>query len=58
MCRGEVHAEFSVEKPEGKRPLGRPRHGLEVDINKGILRKWPGRAGRMWLRAGTSGWLL
>jgi hypothetical protein len=38
---GEMRNEyiFSVGKPESKRPLGRPRHGLEDNI-KMDLRKY------------------
>jgi hypothetical protein len=47
-----------VGKPEGKRSLGRPRHGW-VDNNKMNL-KQDGVAwiGLIWLRIGTSGLLL
>jgi hypothetical protein len=44
-----------VGKPEGKRPLGRPRHsGI---ILKWIFRKWDVGAwiGSIWLRIGTGG---
>jgi hypothetical protein len=30
--RGEAYTEFWLGKPEGKRPLGRPRRGWEVNI--------------------------
>ena len=45
-----------VGKPEGKRPLGRPRRRWEDNI-KMIFRKWEGvaRTGWSWLRIGTSG---
>jgi hypothetical protein len=45
------------EKPEGKRPLGRPTRRQEV---KWILEKQNGVVctGFIWLRIGTSGWLL
>jgi hypothetical protein len=43
-----------VEKPEGKRPLGRPRHRLEDNI-KWIFRKWDVGAwtglGWLWIEA-------
>jgi hypothetical protein len=45
-------------KPEGKRPLGRPRHGmvklkLILEGQDGVV--W---TGLIWLRVGTSGELL
>jgi hypothetical protein len=45
-----------VGKPEGKRPLGRPRRRLEDNI-KIIFRKWEGVVGTgwSWLRIGTGG---
>ena len=33
-----------VDKPEGKRPLGRPGYGLEYNITMDF-RKWDGRYG-------------
>jgi hypothetical protein len=48
-----------VGKPEGKRPLGRPRRRW-VDNIKTDLEEigCDGRAGSNWLRIGTSGGLL
>jgi hypothetical protein len=48
-----------VGKPEGKRPLGRPRRRW-VDSIKIDLREtgWDGVDGSIWLRIGTSGGLL
>jgi hypothetical protein len=45
-----------VGKREGKRPLGRPRHGWE-DNSKTNLRNWDAGAwtGLIWLRTGTGG---
>jgi hypothetical protein len=47
-----------VGNPEGKRPLGRPRHrwkdGLRMDLREIGL----GGIGFDWLRTGTSGRLL
>ena len=45
-----------VGKPEGKRPLGRPRRRWEDNI-KMDLQKWEGvaRTGWSWLRIGTGG---
>jgi hypothetical protein len=48
-----------VGKPEGKRPLGRPRHrwvdNIKIDIEKVDGMVW---IGFIWLRIGTSGRLL
>jgi hypothetical protein len=48
-----------VEKPEGKRPLGKPRRRWEDNI-KWILEKWDGVVwtGFIWLRRGISCGLL
>jgi hypothetical protein len=48
-----------VGKPEGKKPLGRPRHRW-VDILGWILERWDGVmwTGLVWLRIGTGGELL
>ena len=45
-----------VGKPEGKRPLGRPRRRWGI-ILRWILRKWEGVVGTgwSWLRIGTGG---
>jgi hypothetical protein len=53
--RRAIHR-FLVGKPEGKVPLGRPRHTWEDNI-KMDLRKWDVGAwtGLIWLRIGTSG---
>jgi hypothetical protein len=46
-----------VGKPEGKRPLGRPRCRGEHSIRKDLREKWGGKVwtGFSWLRIGTSG---
>jgi hypothetical protein len=48
-----------VGKPEGKRPLGRPRHRWIDNIKMGLLETglelW---TGFIWLRIGTVGELL
>jgi hypothetical protein len=48
-----------MRKPEGKRPLGRPRH-MWVDNIKMDLREigWMVWTGLIWLRIGISGGLL
>ena len=45
-----------VGKPEGKRPLGRPRRRWEDNIKR-IFMKWEGVVGTgwSWLRIGTGG---
>ena len=45
-----------VGKPEGKRPLGRPRRRWEI-ILRWLFRKWEGVVGTgwSWLRMGTGG---
>jgi hypothetical protein len=47
-------AEVFVRKPEGKRPLGRPRRRWEDNI-KMDLQKVGVWAGSSWLRIGTGG---
>jgi len=45
-----------VGKPEGKRPLGRPRHKLEVNIKMDFQEvRWGVWTGLSWLRTGTGG---
>jgi hypothetical protein len=46
-----------VWKPEGKRPLGRPRRRCEDDI-KMRPQEVEERTGLIWLRIGTGGELL
>ena len=44
-----------VGKPEGKRPLGRPRRRWRI-ILRWIFRKWEGvETGWSWFRIGTGG---
>jgi hypothetical protein len=50
-----------VEKPEGRRPLGRPRHRWETNIKMDLQEVgWGGGAwtGLIWLRIGTGGGVL
>jgi hypothetical protein len=50
-----------VGKPEGKRPLGRPRRrsedGIKMDVRE-IGWGWGAWSGFTWLRVGTVGGLL
>jgi hypothetical protein len=47
-------------KPEGKRPLGRPRHKWVDNIKIDLREREDGMVwiGLMWLRTGTNGRLL
>jgi hypothetical protein len=47
-----------VRKPEGKRPLGRPKRGGENIIKKEIKCHGKVRDKLVWLRTVTSGWLF
>jgi hypothetical protein len=50
---------ISVGRPEGRRPLGRPRHrwedNIKMDLQEVGLGAWTGLS---WLRIGTGGGLL
>jgi hypothetical protein len=55
--RGAYRA--SVEKPEGRRPLGRPRRRWEDNIKMDLREVgWGAWTGLIWLRIGTGGGLL
>jgi hypothetical protein len=47
-----------VGKPDGKKPLGRPRRRWVDNIKMDLKRDRMGWIGLMWLRIGTSGGLL
>jgi hypothetical protein len=48
-----------VGKPEGRRPLGRPRRRWEDNIRMDLREVgWGAQTGSIWLRIGTSGGLL
>ena len=55
----EVHRVL-VGRPEGKRPLGRPRRRWGDNINMDLQEVGEGvvRTGWSWLRIGTGGWHL
>jgi len=48
-----------LRKPEGKRPLGRPRRrwedNIKMDLQEGGMEAW---SELIWLRIGTNGGLL
>jgi hypothetical protein len=55
--RGAYRA--SVGKPEGRRPLGRPRRRWEDNIKMDLREvEWGAWTGLIWLRIGTGGGLL
>jgi hypothetical protein len=48
-----------VGKPEGRRPLGRPRRSWENNIKMDLREVgWGAWTGSIWLRIGTGSWLL
>jgi hypothetical protein len=48
-----------VGKPEGRRPLGRPRHRWEDNIKMDLREDgWGAWTGSMWFRIGTGGEVL
>jgi hypothetical protein len=48
-----------VGRPEGMRPLGRPRHRWEDNIKMDLHKVgWGAQTGLSWLRTGTGGELL
>jgi hypothetical protein len=59
MGEGRKVCKVLVGKPEGKRPLGRPRgrweDGIRMDLREFGLGVW---IGFDWLRTGTGGGLL
>ena len=56
-CMGEERGEhtFLVGKPEGKRPLGRPRRRWEDNIKMDLGEVGGVETGWSWLRIGTDG---
>jgi hypothetical protein len=60
MCEKRNASRILVEKPEGKRQLGRPRRRSVDDIKIDLKTNKKGRyrTGLIWLRVGTSGGLL
>jgi hypothetical protein len=57
MAAGTAYRIF-VGKPEGKSPLGRPRHRCMDNIKMDLIEVAVVWTGLIWLRIGTSGGLL
>jgi hypothetical protein len=59
MWERRVAYRVLVEKPERKRPLGRPRLGWKDNIKMGLLEVgWEARTRLVWFRIGKGGGLL
>jgi hypothetical protein len=60
-CMGETRGPHRglLGKPEGKRPLGRPGHRWEDNTETDLHEVgWGAYTRFIWLRIGSSGWLL
>jgi hypothetical protein len=59
-CMGERRGAYRtlVGKPEGRRPLERPRHRWEDNIKMDLQKGWGAQTGLIWFRIGTGGRLL
>jgi hypothetical protein len=60
-CMGEKRGAYRilVGRPEGRRPLGRPRHRWEDNIKMDLQELgWVAWTGLSWPRIGTGGGLL
>jgi hypothetical protein len=60
-CMGERRGAYKilVGRPEGRRPLGRPRHRWEDNIKMDLQAVgWVAWTGLSWLKTGTGGGLL
>ena len=55
MGEGRVVHRILVGKPEGKRPLGKPRHRWEDNIKMDVQEVGEGGDWMNWLRIGTGG---
>jgi len=55
MVEGRGVHRVLVGKPEGKRPLGRPRHRWEDNIKMDILEVGGVETGWNWIRIGIDG---
>jgi hypothetical protein len=59
MAEGRNVYRVLMGKPEGKRPLGRPRHRWEDGIKMNLTEiGWRGWSGSVWLRIWITGRLL
>jgi hypothetical protein len=58
MVEGRGAYRILVGRPEGRRPLGRPRHRWEDNIETDLQVGWGAWTGSIWLSIGTGGGLL
>jgi hypothetical protein len=59
MGEGRVAYRILVVRPEGRRPLGRPRRRWEDNIKMDLQKVgWGAWTGLIWLRIGTGGGLF
>jgi hypothetical protein len=59
MGEGRGAYRILVGRPEGRRPLGRPRRRWEDNIKRDLQEVgWGAWSGLIWLRIGTGGGLL
>jgi hypothetical protein len=59
MGKGRGAYRVLVGRPEGRRPLGRPRHRWKDNIKMNLQEvRWGAWTGLIWLRIGTGGGLL
>jgi hypothetical protein len=59
MGEGRGAYRVLMGRPEGRRPLGRPRRRWEDNIKIDLQEvRWGARTGLIWLRIGTGGGLL
>jgi hypothetical protein len=58
MGEGRGAYRIFVERPEGRRPLGKPRHRWENNMKIDLQWDWGAWTGFIWLRIGLGSGLL